>query len=224
MDSMPVMHRRFDLVVFDWDGTLMDSATAIARSLQSACRDLDFPVPGEEQARYVIGLGLDDAMSHILPDLDPLHYARVRERYRVHFLANDAGTALFPGAAETVAALHEAGFLLGVATGKSRRGLDRALDATGLRSYFHATRCADEASSKPHPAMLLQLMGELDVASERTLMIGDTTHDMGMARAAGVARLAAAYGAHAKETLLEYEPLACVGNFDELRLWLAQNA
>lgn len=214
----------FDLLVFDWDGTLMDSAAAITLSLQSACRDLDLPVPGEERARYVIGLGLDDAMSHILPGLDPWHYPRVRERYRVHFLAHDAGTTLFPGAAETVAALHEAGFLLAVATGKSRRGLDRALGATGLRPYFHATRCADEASSKPHPAMLLELMEELGVASDRTLMIGDTTHDMGMARAARVARLAAAYGAHAKETLLEYEPLACVGNFDELRLWLAQNA
>jgi phosphoglycolate phosphatase len=216
--------RRFDLVVFDWDGTLMDSAAAIALSLQSACRDLDLPVPDEDRARYVIGLGLDDAMSHILPELDSSHYPQVRERYRVHFLAHDAGTALFPGAAETVTGLHEAGFLLAVATGKSRRGLDRALGATGLRPYFHATRCADEASSKPHPAMLLELMRELNVASDRTLMIGDTTHDMGMARAAGVARLAVAYGAHAKETLLEYEPLACVGDFDELRRWLAQNA
>lgn len=221
---MPEKRGRFDLVVFDWDGTLMDSAAAITLSLQSACRDLDFPVPGEEQARYVIGLGLDDAMSHILPGVDSSHYPRVRERYRFHFLANDAGTTLFPGAAETVAALHEEGFLLGVATGKSRRGLDRALAATGLRPYFHATRCADEASAKPHPAMLLQLMEELDVSGERTLMIGDTTHDMGMARAAGVARLAAVYGAHSRETLLEYQPLACVGNFDELRLWLAQNA
>ena len=221
---MPEKHGRFDLVVFDWDGTLMDSAAAITLSLQSACRDLDLPVPGEERARYVIGLGLDDAMSHILPGLDASHYPRVRERYRVHFLAHDAGTALFPGAAETVTALYEAGFLLAVATGKSRRGLDRALGSTGLQPYFHATRCADEASSKPHPAMLLELMGELGVARDRTLMIGDTTHDMGMARAAGVARLAATYGAHAKEALLEYEPLACVGNFDELRRWLAQNA
>ena len=221
---MPSKNNRFDLVVFDWDGTLMDSAAAITLSLQSACRDLDFPVPGEEQARYVIGLGLDDAMSHILPGVDRAHYPRVRERYRFHFLANDAGTSLFPGAAETVSGLHEAGFLLGVATGKSRRGLDRALDATGLRAYFHATRCADEASSKPHPDMLLELMDELGVAKERTLMIGDTTHDMGMARAAGVARVAAVYGAHAKEALLDYEPVTCVGNFDELRVWLARNA
>jgi phosphoglycolate phosphatase len=221
---MPRVRRRFDLLVFDWDGTLMDSAAAITLSLQSACRDLAFPVPAEEQARYVIGLGLDDAMAHILPGLDPEHYPRVRERYRHHFLLNDAGTTLFPGAVETIVGLHDAGFLLGVATGKSRRGLDRALEATGLRPYFHATRCADEAASKPHPAMLLELMEELDVPPERTLMIGDTTHDMGMARAAGVARLAAAYGAHARETLLEYRPLSCASDFEELRAWLEENA
>ena len=221
---MPAGRRRFDLLVFDWDGTLMDSAAAITLSLQSACRDLDLPVPPEERARYVIGLGLDDAMAHILPGLDPSHFPRVRERYRFHFLLNDAGTTLFPGVGETIAALHEEGFLLGVATGKSRRGLDRALDATGLRRYFHASRCADETSSKPQPDMLLELMEELDVTPERTLMIGDTTHDMGMARAAGVARLAAGYCAHARGTLLEYEPLDCVRDFEELRAWLEQNA
>jgi phosphoglycolate phosphatase len=215
---------RFELLVFDWDGTLMDSAAAIALSLQSACRDLDFPVPAEEEARYVIGLGLDDAMAHILPQLDPADYPRVRERYRVHFLANDPRTALFPGAAETVAALHRTGYLLAVATGKSRRGLDRALAATGLQPYFHATRCADEAASKPDPAMLLELMGELHVTRDRTLMIGDTTHDMGMARAAGVARVAVAYGAHGREALLPYEPLACMEDFAGLSAWLAQNA
>jgi phosphoglycolate phosphatase len=221
---MPAGSRRFDLLVFDWDGTLMDSAAAIALSLQSACRDLEFPVPAEERARYVIGLGLDDAVAHILPGLDPAHYPRVRERYRHHFLLNDARTTLFTGAGETIAGLHAAGFLLGVATGKSRRGLDRALEATGLRPYFHATRCADEAASKPDPAMLLELMEELQVSPGRTLMIGDTTHDMGMARAAGVPRLAAAYGAHARESLLEYGPVACVGDFEELRAWLARNA
>ena len=221
---MPAGRRRFDLLVFDWDGTLMDSAAAITLSLQSACRDLDYPVPAEEQARYVIGLGLDDAMAHILPGLDPAHYPGVRERYRHHFLLNDPGTTLFPGAGEAIARLHGAGFLLGVATGKSRRGLDRALDATGLRPYFHATRCADEAASKPHPAMLLELMEQLGVTPERTLMIGDTTHDMGMARAAGVARLAAAYGAHARQTLLEYDPVACVRDFAELGAWLDRNA
>jgi phosphoglycolate phosphatase len=218
------MHRRrFELLVFDWDGTLMDSAAAIATSLQCACRDLDFPVPSEESARYVIGLGLDDAMAHILPEVHPKHYVRVRERYRAHFLVHDARTSLFPGAADMIGELHGAGYRLAIATGKSRRGLERALTSTGLKPYFHASRCADEALSKPHPAMLLELMDELAVPQERTLMIGDTTHDMGMAHAAGVSRLAAAYGAHAREALLPYGPLACVDDLGALRRWLMAN-
>jgi len=218
------MPRNFELLVFDWDGTLMDSAATISASLQSACRDLDLPVPSEEQARYVIGLGLNDAMSHILPGLTPSDYPRVVERYRIHFLRQDSATSLFPGVAEAVATLREEGFLLAVATGKSRRGLERALAATGLKSCFHATRCADEGYSKPHPGMLQGLMEELGAANERTLMIGDTTHDMEMARAAGVRRLGVAYGAHPREALLGYDPLACVDDFNGLRHWLAQNA
>ena len=218
------MPRNFDLLVFDWDGTLMDSAAAIAASLQAACRDLDLPVPNEEQARYVIGLGLNDAMSHILPGLDPVRYPDVVERYRVHFLMHDAATTLFKGAAETVTALRDAGYLLAVATGKSRRGLERALGATGLKPYFHATRCADEGHSKPHPGMLRGLMDELGTASGRTLMIGDTTHDMEMARAAGVQRLGVTYGAHAREALLAYDPVACLDDFEALRQWLARHA
>ena len=210
--------------MFDWDGTLMDSAAAITESLQAACRDLDLPVPSEERARYVIGLGLNDAMSHILPGLAPARYQEVVARYRVHFLKHDPDTGLFPGAAETVAGLHDAGFLLAVATGKSRRGLERALAATDLKPYFHATRCADEGHSKPHPGMLLGLMEELGVVSDRTLMIGDTTHDLEMARAAGVASLGAAYGAHAREALLEHGPLACVEDIGSLRAWLLHHA
>jgi phosphoglycolate phosphatase len=216
--------RRFELLVFDWDGTLMDSAAAIAASIQAACRDLDLPVPGDEQARYVIGLGLADAMAHLLPGVNAAHYPAVQERYRVHFLQRDAGTTLFPGAAETVKSLHASGFLLAVATGKSRRGLDRALAATGLQRYFHATRCADEGHSKPHPGMLQGLMAELGVVEERTLMIGDTTHDMEMAHAAGVARLGAAYGAHARAALLGYGPIACLDDFASLQHWLLHNA
>lgn len=218
------MTARFELLVFDWDGTLMDSAAAIAASIQSACRDLDLPVPSEQQARYVIGLGLGDAIAHILPGLAPARYQDVQARYRVHFLERDAGTTLFPGAADMLATLHARGHLLAVATGKSRRGLDRALLATGLARYFHASRCADEGHTKPHPGMLLGLMSELGVAGERTLMIGDTTHDMEMAHAAGVPRLGAAYGAHSKQDLLGYAPLACVEDFDGLRQWLSQHA
>ena len=227
MRSMPDRReasRRFELLVFDWDGTLMDSAAAITVSLQAACSDLDLPIPSAERARYVIGLGFHDALSHILPGLDPARYPPVLERYRFHFLKHDANTTLFPGAAEAVATLHDAGFLLAVATGKSRRGLERALAATELKRYFHATRCADEGHAKPHPGMLLELMEELDVTGERTLMIGDTTHDMAMARAAGVARVGVGYGAHSKDDLLGYAPLACVDDFEGLRQWLARNA
>ncbi len=218
------MPKRFELLVFDWDGTLMDSAAAIAASLQAACRDLDLPVPADQQARFVIGLGLGDAMAHILPGLDAAEYPRVVDRYRHHFLQRDSVTTLFPGAAETVRELHAGGFMLAVATGKSRRGLDRALDATGLAAYFHATRCADEGFSKPHPGMLEELMDDLGVDRGRTLMIGDTTHDMAMAQNASVARLGAAYGAHPKSELLPYAPLACVDRFEELHLWLMQHA
>lgn len=216
--------KRFELLVFDWDGTLMDSASAIVASLQAACRDLELPVPSVERARYIIGLGLDDAMAHVLPGLDPSQYPRIVERYRGQYLQRDADTTLFPGAAEAVAALHDAGFLLAIATGKGRRGLERALAATGLKACFHATRCADEGFAKPHPGMLQALMDELAVPAERALMIGDTTHDMQMAQAAGVARLAAAYGAHGKDALLPYAPMACVEDIGALRQWLMAHA
>jgi phosphoglycolate phosphatase len=220
----PGLPKRFELIVFDWDGTLMDSAGAIVASLQGACSDLGLPVPSEEGARYVIGLGLRDAMAHILPDVEPSIYPSISERYRDHFLRHDPDTTLFAGAAELVASLHEAGFLLAVATGKGRRGLERSLAATGLKRYFHATRCADEGFSKPHPGMLEALMEELGMVPEKALMIGDTTHDMEMARAAGVASLGVAYGAHGKAALLEYAPLACVEDFAELRRWLLEHA
>lgn len=218
------MPKRFELLVFDWDGTLMDSAAAISASLQAACGDLGLPVPTEENARFIIGLGLNDAMAHILPGLDSAEYPKVVDRYRHHFLLRDSDTTLFPGAAETVKELHARGFMLAVATGKSRRGLDRALDATGLKAYFHATRCADEGFSKPHPGMLQALMDDLGVGRDKTLMIGDTTHDMAMAQNADVARLGAAYGAHPRAELLLYAPLACVDGFPELREWLMLHA
>jgi len=215
---------RFDLLVFDWDGTLMDSAGAIVASLQAACDDLGLPVPADEQARYIIGLGLSDALAHILPGVDAAHHPRVAERYRHHFLKLDGGTTLFRGAAEVISELHETGFQLAIATGKSRRGLARALAATGLEPYFHATRCADEGFSKPHPGMLQALMETLGVTSDRTLMIGDTSHDMEMARAAGTASLAVSYGAHSVDALLACGPLGCAHSVAELRAWLAANA
>ena len=218
------MPRRFDLIVFDWDGTLMDSARCIAESLQAACRDLGHAVPSDRDARFVIGLGLNDAMAHVLPGVDPSAYAQVVERYRHHFLLHDSGTTLFSGIAELLQHLRDSGHLLAVATGKTRRGLDRALEQTGLGACFHATRCADESKSKPDPEMLHWLMSTLAVEPERTLMIGDTSHDMEMARNAGVRRLAVAHGAHQRCDLVGFDPLECVDDCIGLRDWLERNA
>jgi phosphoglycolate phosphatase len=218
------MPKRFDLLVFDWDGTLMDSAEAIVEAIQAACHDLELPIPTDDNARFIIGMSLHDALAHILPEVDPAQHPLVAERYRHHFLLRDSATALFPGAADIIKELHAAGFLLAVATGKSRRGLNRALEATGLAGYFHATRCADEGFCKPHPGMLTELMTLLRVSHDRTLMIGDTSHDMAMAQSANVARLGVAYGAHVRDALLAYEPLACVDAISELRTWLFTHA
>lgn len=218
------MPTRFDLLVFDWDGTLMDSAVKIVSSLQAACSDFGYPVPTEQNARYIIGLGLADAMAHILPDLPPGEYSQLVERYRQHYFAAGGDSSLFPGVPELLAELREAGFLLAVATGKSRRGLNLALESSGLRDVFDATRCGDEGFSKPHPWMLEHLMDELAVEKDRTLMIGDTIHDMAMALNAGVPRLGVSYGAHGREALLEYEPVACVDEFPELGAWLRSRA
>ncbi|MBI2311343.1 MAG: HAD-IA family hydrolase [Betaproteobacteria bacterium] len=218
------MPKQFELLVFDWDGTLMDSAAVIVESIQAASGDLGLPVPSDEAARHIIGLGLTDALGYLFPQLPQERYGDLVERYRFHFLARDSEIPLFGGAQEAIRELHQAGFLLAVATGKSRVGLDRALGNTGLRAYFHASRCADEGFSKPHPGMLLALMEELGMAADRTLMIGDTTHDLQMAANAGVAAVGAAYGAHPRDNLLALSPLACLESFAELHRWLMSNA
>ncbi len=218
------MGKRYDLIVFDWDGTVMDSTALIAGSIQAACRDLDLPVPDDETARHVIGLGLTEALRYAVPDVPESLYEPLIARYRHHFLAQDGTIPLFDGARAAIAELHSAGYLLGVATGKSRIGLDRALESSGLKKYFHATRTADQTFSKPNPAMLFELMDELAVDPVRTLMVGDTTHDLQLAQNAKVDAVAVGHGAHPAEQLLELRPLALVANFTELRDWLRANA
>jgi phosphoglycolate phosphatase len=218
------MAKRYDLIVFDWDGTVMDSTAVIAGSIQAACRDLGLKVPDDEAARHVIGLGLSQALRHAVPDAPESMYEPLVARYRHHFLIQDAAIPLFEGARETLAELHDAGYWLAVATGKSRAGLDRALDSTGLKEYFHATRTADQTFSKPDPAMLFELLDELAVTAGRALMIGDTTHDVQMAQNAQVDAVAVGYGAHPPEQLQELNPLALVKDFAELRAWLKANA
>ena len=218
------MGRRFDLLVFDWDGTLMDSTAVIVAALQAACRELGMPVPTDDSAEYIIGLGLNDALAHVLPGIHPAEYPRIVERYGHHFRAGEPAAILFPGVEESLHALKNAGYFLAIATGKSRRGLDRVLDNTRLKSAFHATRCGEESASKPDPGMLNDLIGLFAVERARTLMIGDTTHDIQMAINAGIASVAAAYGAHARDKLEQLKPLACVDHPRELWQWLAHNA
>lgn len=217
------MRQHFDLLVFDWDGTLSDSAGHIVNALQASFRDLELPVPDEASARYVIGLGLHDALSYLDPALPADRYHQVSERYRHHFLAGDADIKLFPRVNEGIAELEARGYLLGVATGKSRRGLDLVLQSTQLGRHFHASRCADEGLPKPHPDMLETLIDALGAKPERTLMIGDTTHDLQMARNAGVAAVAVSYGAHPLADLERLGPLACFGSFGSLMQWLRQD-
>ena len=215
---------RYELLVFDWDGTLIDSASAIVSCIQSACRDLGLPVPDDARASHVIGLGLQDALAHAVPGLPTQDYCRVVERYRAHFLERDAQIPLFPGAETMLAHLRDRGHVLAIATGKSRTGLARALDHTGLRPLFASSRCADQCSPKPAPDMLLELMAELGTSDVNTLMIGDTVHDLKMAAQAGVPAVAVSYGAHAGADLAALTPLACVGSIDELTSWLMRNA
>jgi phosphoglycolate phosphatase len=210
----------YELIVFDWDGTLVDSTGHIAASLQAAFADLDLPVPAAQAARHVIGLGLQDALTYLNPDLPASRYGDVAERYKYHFLAGDAGIACFPGVAEGLADLNREGFRLAVATGKSRRGLDRQMQALSLAPLFHDSRCADEGFPKPHPEMLEVLMDRLGATPERTLMVGDTTHDLQMAANARVGAIALTCGAHAADDLRSLAPLACLADFRDFLQWL----
>lgn len=211
---------RYRLIAFDWDGTLADSAAIIVAAIQRACADLGLPVPVDSAARYVIGLGLHDALRHVAPTLAERDYPQLSARYRAHYLDRDPQIPLFGGVEAMLAALNARGHLLAVATGKSRRGLDRALDQAGVGRHFVATRCADEGFPKPNPDMLLHLMDRLGVMPDETLMVGDTTHDLQLAANAGVDAVAVAYGAHSGAALTAERSRAIVNSVDELAHWL----
>ena len=215
--------RRFRLIVFDWDGTLADSAAPIAAAIRAACAAVGRPMPSERDARYVIGLGLADALAHVAPGLSPDETRELAAQYRRHYLDREPAIPLFDGVPQLLADLDAAGFLLAVATGKTRAGLDRAIAKNGLAGRFHATRCADEGFPKPNPDMLLAVMDRLGADPRDTLMIGDTTHDLDLARNAGAHALAVAYGAHPLEGLAARDPLATVRSVAELRAWLVAN-
>lgn len=213
----------YQLLVFDWDGTLMDSQARIVACLQSAAVDLEITTPDSHQARDVIGLGLLEAVAQLFPDQDAAMHQRLADRYREHFLVlNQSRSELFPQAREVLHELAEKEYLMAVATGKSRRGLKRELEESGLEPLFHSTRCADEAHSKPHPQMLNDILDELGIAPHDALVIGDTEYDMQMASNAKTAALGVSFGVHEKERLLEQGALACIDTLPELPMWLSR--
>ena len=215
--------RRFDLIAFDWDGTLFDSTALIARCIQAACADVGVPVPSDKDASYVIGMGLIEALQHAAPGLPRERYPELGARYRHHYFARQHEIVLFDGTLPMLKALKARNHWLTVATGKSRKGLDEALSSVELHGVFDATRTADETASKPHPMMLLELMREFGVEPERTLMIGDTTHDLQLARNAGTECVGVAYGAHEPDAFVEFNPLYVAHDTRALHDWLLLN-
>ena len=216
--------RRFDLIVFDWDGTLSDSTALIVRCIQAACADVGATVPSDSAAAYVIGLGLQDALRHAVPDLAAARYPELASRYRHHYVARQDDLSLFAGTLDMLHALKVRHHGLAVATGKGRRGLDDALAHSQLKGLFDSTRTADETASKPDPTMLLELMREFGAKPARTLMIGDTTHDLQLARNAGTPSVAVSFGAHEHETFAAFGPLHVAHSTRELHDWLLANA
>ncbi|WP_322996806.1 HAD-IA family hydrolase [Castellaniella sp.] len=207
-------------VIFDWDGTLLDSTHHIVSALIGACRDLGLPEPSREAAGWVIGLSLQAALEQLVPGLKPEQIDPFVDRYRAHFMQRQGEIHFFDGQVGLLRALHANGTILGVATGKSRRGLDQSIEQLGLQGLFQATRTVDEAHGKPDPDMLNQLLSELDLTPDATLMVGDTTHDVLMARAAGLDSLAVAYGAHRADLLESARPTALVKTVPDMQAWI----
>lgn len=216
-----MMHAsQFDLLVFDWDGTLVDSTGLISNAILRAADDIGVAVPDRAQASHVIGLGLAQALALVVPDLPRERIGEYVARYHVHFKQGEEQIRLFEGVRSTLDTLLARGVRMAVATGKTHLGLQRALHASGLKAHFESTRCADQTHSKPHPAMLFELAEETGVSVDRMVMVGDTSHDLQMAQSAGVAAIGVSYGAHPREHLSRYPALAL---FDEpalLHHWL----
>lgn len=215
----------YRLLVFDWDGTLADSEQRIVAAALATIDVLDLPGRSHEQIRGIIGLAMSEAFQALFPEVPAGQEGRFIACYREYYLRN-TGTPvpLFPGAKRVLHGFAEQRYLLAVATGKGRRGLDRDMANHGLDTLFVTTRCADDAPSKPHPRMLEQIMEEVDVPSSETLMIGDTAFDMEMARSAGVASVAVTTGVHDRQRLLEFDPLALLDSIAELPAWLSHRA
>lgn len=218
------MKKQFDLIVWDWDGTLADSTGMIAHAIVKAAEQVDLPKLELDKARNVIGLGLRESIDTLFGGISTEQAQKLAAKYRENYFAGEREIPLFDGAKTVVAELNRRGYKQAVATGKGRRGLDLALERSGIAKYFQATRTVDECFSKPHPQMLDALMDVAVVTPERTLMIGDSTYDLQMAQNAGVHCLAVTFGAHASEQLLEYHPKEIFKQFSDLSEWLLNNA
>lgn len=215
------MNHQAKLIVFDWDGTLMDSEARIVGSLRRSISDVGLATREDADLRNIIGLGLREALQKLYPELSEVDYEALTDRYRYHFLGNQGEVSkLFAGARELVEDLHAHDYFLAIATGKARRGLTRTLEDTGLGEYFHYTRCADETHSKPHPQMMLDIIDWFGLEATDAIMIGDTEYDMQMASAAGSPAVAVTYGVHEKARLQNCNPLICVDSLQDLRQWL----
>jgi phosphoglycolate phosphatase len=215
--------RQFDLIAFDWDGTLFDSTQIIVRCIQAAVKDVGGTVPSDKDAGYVIGLGLQQALAHAAPDVPQDKYPLLGERYRHHYQLHAHDLSLFEGVVPLLAALKAQGYLLAVATGKSRLGLDDVLQTVQLKGVFDASRTADKTAGKPDPKMLYELMAELGTTAQRTLMVGDTTHDLQMALNAGCPSLGVSYGAHQPSAFAALNPLHVAHSVPDMHDWLLKN-
>lgn len=222
--STPGGARAFDLIAFDWDGTLFDSTAVITRCIQEAVRDVGGTVPTDQAAAYVIGMGLMQALAHAAPDVPQERYPELGARYRHHYMAHQHDISFFDGVLAMLAELKLRQHRLAIATGKSRQGLDAALRAVELQGVFEASRTADETAGKPHPRMLLELMREFDVPASRVLMVGDTTHDLLMAQNAGCPSVGVSYGAHHPDAFAALSPRFVAHSVPDLRGWLLANA
>lgn len=218
-----MQHRNFDLIAFDWDGTLFDSTKIIIRCIQAAVSDVGGTVPTDQAAGYVIGLGLMQALAHAAPDVPVDKYPALGERYRHHYQAHANDLSLFDGVLPLLDALKARGYRLAVATGKSRRGLDDVLHRVELKGVFDGSRTADETAGKPDPRMLHELMAQFDVAPGRVLMVGDTTHDLQMAVNAGCPSVGVSYGAHDPAAFRALAPKYVAHSVPALHDWLLVN-
>ncbi len=212
------------MIAFDWDGTLFDSTAIIARCIQAAVRDVGGAVPTDAAASHVIGLGFAQALAYAAPDVPKEKYPELGARYRHHYLAHINDISLFDGVLPMLAELKARQHWLAVATGKSRQGLDAALQAVQLQGLFDASRTADRTAGKPDPRMLIELMREFGVDPSRVLMIGDTTHDLQMALNAGCASVGVSYGAHQPDAFEVLRPRFIAHSVKELHAWLGANA